>query len=225
MITHHPSDELLAAFTQGELTASLSIAVAAHNELCPVCQEKVEKLSAQHAQMLFDTDNETVDEASNDIQEAELNWISMIDDITDDDSQSLLVPIDTKTVQLSYDNVQLPRALSNVSLKKWNKLGDVSRARLELEEEPIRSSLLDISPGGVVPLHTHKGFELTLLLDGSFEDDMGTYHAGDFIWLDKSHTHSPRTADGCLCYAVLDDAMEFKEGFSKLFNPIGSYIY
>lgn len=134
MITHHPSDELLAAFTQGELTASLSIAVAAHNELCPVCQKKVEKLSAQQAQMLFDTDNETVDEASNDIQEAELNWMSMIDDITDDDSQSLLVPIDTKSVKLSYDNVQLPRALSNVSLNKWSKLGDVSRARLELEE-------------------------------------------------------------------------------------------
>ena len=73
-----------------------------------------------------------------------------------------------------FRSVQLPRALSNVSLKKWSKLGDVSRARLELEEEPIRSSLLDISPGGVVPLHTHKGFELTLLLDGSFEDDMGT---------------------------------------------------
>ncbi|WP_435275838.1 ChrR family anti-sigma-E factor [Psychrobium sp. nBUS_13] len=225
MITHHPSDELLTAFTQGELTASLSIAVAAHNELCPVCQEKVEKLNAQQAQMLFDSVNETVDEAGNDLHKAELNWVSMIDEITDDDSQSMLVSIETKSVKLSYDNVQLPRALSNVSLKKWSKLGDVSRARLELQEEPIRSSLLDISPGGVVPLHTHKGFELTLLLDGSFEDDMGSYHAGDFIWLDKSHSHSPRTTDGCLCYAVLDDAMEFKEGFSKLFNPIGSYLY
>lgn len=222
MIKHHPSDALLKAFAQGELTASLSIAVAAHNEMCPHCQQKVDALTATQAQAVFDEDSskqEVTDCAEN------MDWLSMIDDITKDDTPSLLVPFENKSIELSYDTVQLPRALASVTLKKWSKLGDVSRARVELDEEPIRSSLLDIAPGGTVPLHTHKGFELTLLLDGSFEDDMGTYHAGDFIWLDKSHTHSPRTTDGCLCYAVLDDAMQFKEGFSKLFNPIGSYLY
>jgi len=84
---------------------------------------------------------------------------------------------------------------------------------------------LHIDADGEVPTHTHKGFEITLLLDGSFEDDMGTYHPGDFIELNGEHNHQPKTKEGCLCYTVADDALQFTEGFHKLFNPIGSLLY
>jgi putative transcriptional regulator len=76
-----------------------------------------------------------------------------------------------------------------------------------------------------VPEHTHKGFELTLLLDGEFEDEMGKYVKGDFICLDSAHKHSPQTTQGCLCLTVVNDALQFTKGMSKLLNPFGNLIY
>ena len=126
---------------------------------------------------------------------------------------------------MNNKTISLPRVFNQIPLKSWNKLGDISRSRLDLNEEPLRSSLLNIAPYGEVPNHTHKGFELTLLLDGSFSDEMGKYYPGDFIWLDSEHTHSPKTTEGCLCYTVSDDALKFTQGLTKLLNPIGGFIY
>lgn len=221
MITHHPSQALLQSFAKGELPASLSIAVAAHTEMCSECCQQVEKITQYQAQQVFEVNEEPIVDSF----DSELEFMAMIDDITSDESQSAMVEEQLKSVELSYKTITLPRALNSVPLTRWTKLGDVRRARVDLNEEPLRSSLLDISPGTTVPKHSHKGFEVTVVLDGSFSDDMGTYHAGDFIWLDASHNHSPVTRDGCLCYAVLDDAMQFTQGISQLFNPIGRLMY
>ena len=94
-----------------------------------------------------------------------------------------------------------------------------------MDEGEIHTSLLQIQPGGMIPEHTHKGFEVTLLLDGEFSDDMGSYEAGDFIMLDGTHQHNPKTEDGCLCLTVVSDALHFTQGFGKLLNPFGSLLY
>jgi putative transcriptional regulator len=96
---------------------------------------------------------------------------------------------------------------------------------VQLDENEIHTNLLHIEPGGSVPEHTHKGFELTLLLEGSFVDEKGTYVKGDFILLDGNHQHHPVSEGGCLCYTVANDAMHFTQGINKLLNPIGSFIY
>jgi putative transcriptional regulator len=64
-----------------------------------------------------------------------------------------------------------------------------------------------------------------LLLEGSFEDEMGSYHEGDFIWLDGKHTHNPVTKEGCLCLTVASDSLHFTQGLTKMLNPIGKFIY
>ena len=218
MITHHPKHELLQAFVNGELQASLSIGIAAHIEMCDSCACTVKKLTEQSAKQAF-----TLLE-----DDAKLNddiFLSMINDITDDDSLASMSVVNPPSITYNNKETTLPRAFIQVPLKNWNKLGDVSRSRLDLNEEPLRSSLISISPQGDVPMHTHKGFELTLLLEGSFSDDLGEYHAGDFIWLDSEHTHNPVTENGCLCYTVSNDALHFTQGLNKLLNPIGSFLY
>ena len=66
---------------------------------------------------------------------------------------------------------------------------------------------------------SHKGTEFTLVLDGSFEDDLGSYGPGDFLLRDGSHTHSPLSKDGCLCFAVLDKPLSFTAGAARFLNP------
>lgn len=220
MITHHPKQELIQAFVTGVLPVSLSVGVAAHIEMCEQCKSLAADLTEQAANSVFELSTSSLVEAPEDT-----DLMEMLEGITEDDSLDELSVLEPPCITVDERKITLPRVFNQLPLKGWSKLGDVSRARIELEEEPLRSSLLNIAPNGGVPMHTHKGFELTLILEGSFSDDLGEYMAGDFIWLNHEHTHSPVTSEGCLCYTVSDGAQKFTQGLSQLLNPIGNFLY
>jgi len=246
MITHHPTHELLNAFVAGELPASLSAAIAVHAELCPICAENIAHLTDEFAANVFASDTTTYNSpktlhtnthvSMKDLSEntgvsalnntsATPHYASMIDAITNDEAITHTKTPEPLEVEIKGSSYQLPTPLRSISMMGWQKLGKLSRARLNLNEGSLHSSLLHIEKGGGVPSHTHKGFELTLLLEGSFEDEMGSYVKGDFIWLTNKNVHTPHTNEGCLCYTVADDALQFTQGLSKLLNPIGAFIY
>ena len=54
-------------------------------------------------------------------------------------------------------------------------------------------SLYHIAEGGRIPQHNHSGTEMTLVLQGGFSDESGSYHAGDFITREAGDIHA---ADG-----------------------------
>lgn len=216
MIRHHPSDDILAQFVSGQLPVSVSVAVSIHVEMCTCCQDKVAEYNAKAAEIGF---QHTEEEAAEDEFEA------MFDLITSDESLEASPVKKPSALALGDKYIALPNALTQLSLSDWNGIGKIKRKRVKLEDGTNRSSLLHIEAGGEVPAHTHTGQELTILLDGSFEDEMGTYHKGDFIWLDKAHQHQPISEQGCLCYTVVTDPLHFVEGFSRLLNPIGKLIY
>ncbi|KZN69362.1 ChrR family anti-sigma-E factor [Pseudoalteromonas luteoviolacea] len=216
MIKYHPSKQLMQKHILGELPAGLSVAIAAHIELCDKCSNEFELLEVQQASATFDAPCE---------EKESFEFESMIDDITQLSMYDQVVSQEPEVFEYQDKRVQLPRAIAALKLGSFMNAGKVSRARFELDEGPLRSSLLHIKPGGEIPEHTHTGFELTLLLDGTFEDESGQYVPGDFIMLDGRHNHSPRTKDGCLCFTLVDNALHFNKGLSKLLNPIGKLIY
>ena len=65
MIKHHPSETLLTEYCSASLSASLSLAVSIHVDMCPVCQEKVAKIEASNADALFSEDTETFEQPVN----------------------------------------------------------------------------------------------------------------------------------------------------------------
>ena len=219
MIKHHPTFELIQAFVNGELPASLSAGIAMHAEMCPKCQHQIAQLTDQIAEVSFENDyqdNLAVDT---------LNIDQMIAAITESEEVFVPTEIVEKFVVFNNETYVLPKALHSMTVGKAANIGKLSRSRIQLNENEIHTSLLQISPGGSVPAHTHKGFELTLLLEGSFHDDNGEYVKGDFIMLDGSHQHHPISTEGCLCYTVANDALHFTQGINKLLNPIGAFIY
>jgi len=230
MIKHHPKLELLKSFVDGDLPASLSAGIAIHADMCQQCQHQIVQLTEQVAESSFEfeetfLDSFIVDDQQNVENPVTMNFDDMIADITASNEVEMLLPKEDKFISFNHKDYLLPSVLNSMVLGKTAHVGKLSRARVQLNEAEIHSSLLHIEPGGGVPEHTHKGFELTLLLDGSFEDEQGTYEKGDFIMLDGNHQHHPVSAKGCLCYTVANDALHFTQGINKLLNPIGSFIY
>tara|TARA_R110001583_G_scaffold41483_3_gene131995 strand:+ start:2461 stop:3177 length:717 start_codon:yes stop_codon:yes gene_type:complete len=238
MIKHHPKFELIQLFVNGDLPASLSAGIAIHADMCPKCQQQIAQLTDQVAVASFEgaslegdsfedvfLDRFTVDnnQALDNIED--VNFEAMIDQITQSDGIVESAPKIEKFIVFNNKPYTLPTALNNMSLGKTSHRGRLSRTRIQLNENEIHTSLLKIEPGGSVPEHTHKGFELTLLLEGSFNDEKGEYVKGDFIILDGSDQHRPVSVEGCLCYFVVNDALHFTQGINKLLNLIGAFIY
>lgn len=236
MIKHHPNAAILKDFVDGNLADSVSLIVSSHVELCEHCQKQVSMLTAQAADSVFESDTSAFenDTAGLKLSDSEMDAFladneefdfDAIDQITADLSQAVEVVVEAQQETVSNTTFTIPRALNSVARKDWLNLGKISRARLDFDDESHHTSLLHIDKDGQVPCHTHKGFEITLLLEGSFEDEMGVYNKGDFIWLDGEHTHQPATKEGCVCLTVSSDALYFTKGVSQLFNPLGKYIY
>lgn len=230
MIKHHPNDELLAEYSAAQLPATLSIAVSIHVDMCPVCQQKINELEALNAANVFSEVNETLDEsqvsgADQKTSNDDVFDLAMLVDITADESIDEVFAQASVTVQIQQQEYTLPRALTRLGHSKFLQMGKLSRSRIDIDDGPLRASMLHIDAGGEIPEHTHTGFEVTLLLDGEFSDEFASYVPGDFMMLDGNHQHSPQTKEGCLCFTVVSSALHFKKGLSKLLNPIGNLIY
>jgi len=78
-----------------------------------------------------------------------------------------------------------------------------------------------IRPGGTSNTHTHMGDEYTVILEGSFSDEAGLYHKGDFLLRDASDQHTPvATLDKyCICLAVTEAPIQLTGFFGWLLNP------
>jgi len=234
MIKFHPTQALLKQYVQGDLPASVAVIVASHVEMCSDCQSSVALMSEQVASEAFELETD-----SNDfVPSEEIMSADMLSDQQDDQDLDMLaeimdLPVDEQVVMakcpaeldIAGEQITLPTAINSIAMAEWKGIGKISRARLNLDDDERRMSLLHIDKGGAVPAHTHKGFEITLLLQGSFSDEMGEYQRGDFIWLDGEHTHNPISEQGCVCLTVSSDALHFTQGVSQLFNPLCKLIY
>lgn len=91
------------------------------------------------------------------------------------------------------------------------------------ERTPLgtRLRLFRLAPGFVVPTHAHGGGgeEVTLVLDGSFQDERGTYNPGDLVVFDEEHiAHTPRACaqKGCVCLTLTRGPFVFKGLFARI---------
>jgi len=228
MIKHHPTFTMLQSFVNGDLPASFSAGIAIHADMCATCQKKIAQLTEQVAEVNFEEvflDRFIANDEVAINSMADIDFEQMIAGITQNNDISETAPKAAQLITFNKSTYKLPLALNSMPLGKSAQIGKLSRTRVQLDEDEIHTNLLHIQPGGGVPEHKHKGFELTVLLDGSFNDENGAYVKGDFIMLDSADVHHPFSEKGCLCYTVANDALHFTQGINKLLNPIGTFIY
>lgn len=117
-----------------------------------------------------------------------------------------------------------PRALARLGFsakeEPWrSQLGGVQGRKVNRLCEPgIDARLLKIQPGAAIPNHDHAGEELTLVLQGGFSDESGTYHRGDVCYGQAGAPHTPVGLQGepCICFAVSIGGYRFRNPLMSL---------
>lgn len=222
-VSHHPGLSLLELYCDGSLTAEIAVLVATHLEYCPHCQQLRHDIEADQAWQISQSE---VLEASGEL------WQQMLQQITQstEPEQKAAQPLRLADSVISVGEYQfkLPRSLQHLAAKrsKWLNIGGIASCKLP-SGEPHHLSLLLIDKNTEVPLHTHHGLEMTLVLSGEIVDEAGRYVPGDLIINTPDETHKPRNIsdEPCLCLSVLSAPLHFKEGMTRWLNPLQKFFY
>ncbi|MDX1451363.1 MAG: ChrR family anti-sigma-E factor [Oleiphilaceae bacterium] len=213
MANYHPNDELLMQFAAGQQSNALGLAIACHLETCAVCRERTAMYDRLGGELLTVSDPVPV---SNDL----LNRI--MNKLDEGDSEE-----PWKAEQVIIDIPKVPRPLRRFvpdELSKLNWTGfsrNIKEFELPIIDPVYKAKFYKISAGKELPVHTHRGNEYTMVMQGSFSDNAGEYHTGDFILADTSTIHQPRAAENedCICFAVMDAPLKMTGLFGRLLNP------
>lgn len=213
-VHHHPGNDLLLSYAAGSLAESWSLAIAAHLSHCPACRRDMAIAESVGAALLRDV---PVERMAPDALERVLDAVGLVEQEE---------PI--RTVAPAGAAPVLPKALrdyvgGDVDDVPWQRLGKGAYQYLiETRDGDAQARLLRIKAGMPVPQHGHGGRELTLVLAGRFEDEIGTFGPGDMEDVDQDTVHKPVAGAGedCVCLAVTDAPLKFKELVPRLLQPI-----
>ena len=209
MVTHHPDIRLLSEFSAGSLPLAQSACISVHLHFCDHCKRQMSQLNQVGAEMFDTLEPATVDASmlDNILDRLDEDAPLTFDSQARDDEGPVLVQ---RLMDGDYDDLEWQRINAALQI-----------ARLRTGDPDNEFALYHIKAGGSIPRHSHRGTELTLVLEGSFSDEEGVYHQGDFLIRDAGDEHTPtasQTAD-CICIGVLDAPIRFKPWNYRLLNP------
>ena len=213
MIKHHPDDNLLVEFSAGSLAFAQSIAVSSHLHFCNHCRRRTERLNSIGADLMTDCESVAV---SQDLLDSVLNKLDQ--------------PVKAETAAATAAQSKMPKVIDRLLLKqgkaRWQFLSpSLDMARLKTGQKEFEVALHRIKAGGSVAKHDHRGTEITLVLDGSFSDESGIYHEGDFLIREAGQVHRPLASrDGpCVCLSVVAAPVRMTGKLTRLLNPFLSF--
>ncbi len=212
--THHPTADWLLAYASGQMASASALATAAHLSGCANCRLQLSTLNRLGGDLLEQLP--PCNMASDSLQKA-LRRLDTADNVA---PAPIPVPISNASNGLP---APLAKLLPNGLPKRWTRIsGSLKQATLKKLPDGTLVALHYIRAGGRVPQHSHEGTEITLVLNGSFSDQMGLYQAGDFMVADESIDHSPTAVqnEDCLCLTVQTAPLRLTGPIGRWFNPV-----
>ncbi|TDG11915.1 transcriptional regulator [Seongchinamella unica] len=210
MANYHPDTRLLNEYSSGTLPLAQSVCVSLHLNYCDQCRRAHQQLQQLGSALFEEMAPQQVDD-------------SLL--------RTVMSRLDDEVQPLSYQSTPAadapPPLIQRLMRGDYEDLGwekvtsDVRMSRLRTGDIDNEFALYHIRAGASIPRHTHKGTELTLVLEGGFSDEEGHYEVGDFIMRDAEQQHSPTaTRDrDCICIGVLDAPIKFTDWKYRVVNP------
>lgn len=212
----HPKAATLAAFAAGALDEARAVVVATHLEACAACRIAVRDFEALGGVCL-----EAIEPAA----------------MADDALQGFWRRAGQPAAQETPDPRRPADAIApaaaaplgaylkgGLAAVDWRPLAPGVAQSLIAVEGFRRGALrlLKFAPGSRVPKHTHRDNELTLVLQGSYDDEFGRFACGDLADLDEEATHSPRAVGDrdCICLIAINAPLAFTTLAGKILQPL-----
>jgi len=205
-INHHPSEALLVDYASGAMGAAQALVLAAHVHACPRCRAEVEALEGVGGALLEGLPDEALSEDALEQVLARL-----------EQPAPPPAPVVTTTQPADWIRVS-PEVAEAAKRKRWLAPGVwVAPIDTGTEGGPL-SYLLGVGARLRMPVHTHRGCELTLVLKGAFRDGREVYAAGDLAEADDDIQHSPAIMGQgeCVCLVACDNRLVVKEWLGKV---------
>ncbi len=212
-VRHHLSDDLLLAYAGGQLSEGWSLAVATHLAMCPQCRNQLALAEAAGGALM-----------------AELAPIAAPADSWDRLKARLTAepgPVAVRAPAPGAQKAVLPEPLrsylgGDLDSLKWRNLGNAKQILIPTGDRTTQARLLCIAAGKPVPEHSHGGRELTVVLKGSFHDEVDQFGPGDIEDADGDLVHQPvaGTDEDCICLAITDAPLRFSSRLLRLVQPV-----
>ncbi|MBB5519686.1 ChrR family anti-sigma-E factor [Amphiplicatus metriothermophilus] len=214
-IKHHPKTETLAAYAAGALDEARAVVIATHLDLCDACRAAARDFEALGGVCLEAAEPAPMKEGA-----LERFWLRA------GGARAERAPASTRAAN-DFD-LGLARPLSaylkgGLDAVQWRRIGP-GMEQCVLDAQGYRKGvlrLLKIAPGVRLPKHSHGGEELTLILRGAYEDEIGEFRRGDLADLDDEDTHSPCAIgeEPCVCLIAASAPLRFKGLAGKIVQP------
>lgn len=207
-INHHLTDSILMGYAAGSLPEAFNLMVATHVSLCDECRARLEGFEAVGGEMLDQTES---------------NQVVM-------DAGSLAATM-SLIAGGAPDEIRMPRTASSVlpgplqdyvggdlDAVQWRGIGMGVKQAILPTSKDASARLLFIPAGAAMPDHGHHGLEMTMVLQGAFQDEDDYFARGDVEVADSDTHHTP-VADiheDCICLAVTDAPLQFQGLLPKI---------
>ena len=211
-MSRHPSPELMARFVAGTLSPAAALVVESHLALCGDC-------AASHRDMLA-VAGVLLERQSPSELDARLfeRTLARLDEKR---PASVTSPARRPARDLG---IRLPAPIADRATSGWRWMGPgMAYARLDVpEDRTTQLVLLKIAANRRMPTHGHSGDELTLVLQGAFEDEHGRCAAGDLAEEDDDTHHTPVVTgeETCICLASIEGRLRPHGLIGRLVSPL-----
>lgn len=206
-IRHHISDQLLIAYSAGQLPEAFSLVVATHVSLCDDCRARLESYDALGGALVETADAPAMAE------NALAATLALI--------ERPVAPVRPRSRGIFPAPLQ-DYVGGDLSAVRWRRVGGGVRQAILPTGREATARLLHIPAGAAVPDHGHRGLELTLVLQGAFADETDRFGRGDVEIADETVEHTPVALAGedCICLAATDAPLRFRALIPRLAQPL-----
>lgn len=206
-IKHHLTDELLLAYSAGNLPEAFGLVVATHISLCDECRARLASFDTVGGAMLESCES-----------------IEMSADALDATMSRIMSGAPQGAARKSGGLFPTPLqdyVGGDLDAVKWRPVGMGVKQAILPTSADASVRLLYIPAGCAVPDHGHRGMELTLVLQGAFVDETDRFGPGDIEIANEDMQHTPVADIGadCICLAATDAPLKFRGLVPRLAQP------
>ena len=225
-IRHHIPDTVLAAYAAGSLDEAFALVVACHLSLCDTCRATVAAVEATGGALLEDTTPAPLPPGALDAMLARLRAEpdDAVDDMLDDPAPAAKpapIALPASPTDTGFPAPLGAYAAASAETVRWRSVGGGVRQAVLPCAGRAKARLLYIPAGTEMPDHSHRGMEMTMVLQGAFSDEVDRFTFGDVEMGDEDLHHTPVAEAGrdCICLAATDAPLRFRGWLPRLAQP------